>query len=237
MPLLTGRGGTVDFDTFFAKSCPEMLARAMLLARNRHDAEDAVQEAYVEALSRWDRISHYDNPGAWVYKLVRQRLWKSAKRWTRLRSLTEDDTRARVAVDGDPERFTEAVMALSALAGLPDRQRMVMVMHCLHRMEQQQIADELGLTRGAVAASIFKARRKLEKTLGLKETEVATAGNAITEPEAAAISSPAIPRQDPLAAWLDVLRSGLRHLTSDERSQRWLDRVHREAHARTGESQ
>lgn len=228
MPLLTGRGGTVDFDTFFAQSCPEMLARAMVLARNRHDAEDAVQEAYVEALSRWDRIAHYDNPGAWVYKLVRQRLWKSAQRWTRLRPLSVDDTSR--AAGGDPEQFTEAVMALSALAGLPDRQRMVMVMHCLHRMEQQQIADELGLTRGAVAASIFKARRKLEQTLGMKDTELPVSSATVP---AAAGSGPAIPRRDPLAAWMDELLAGLRQLASDEQ---WLDRVHREAHARANQT-
>jgi RNA polymerase sigma-70 factor (ECF subfamily) len=69
----------------------------------------------------------------------------------------------------DPERFAEAAAALRALGDLPDRQRMVLVMHC-----QQQIADELGLSRGAVAASIFKARRKLEKSLGLKDTELYT---------------------------------------------------------------
>lgn len=50
----------MDFDTFFADSWSDMLARALML-------------------SGWDRISGYDNPGAWVYKFVRQRLWKSAR--------------------------------------------------------------------------------------------------------------------------------------------------------------
>lgn len=157
----------MDFDTFFADSWSEMLARALVLSGSRHDAEDAVQEAYAEALSGWDRISGYDNPGAWVYKIVRQRLWKSARRWGRVGSA---DLTTWHATEGDPERFTEATMALAALITLPDRQRAVMVMHCLHQMDQQEIADELGLTRGTVAATIFKARRKLEKALGMKDT-------------------------------------------------------------------
>jgi RNA polymerase sigma factor (sigma-70 family) len=157
----------VDFDTFFADSWSDMLARALMLSNSRHDAEDAVQEAYAEALSGWDRISGYDNPGAWVYKIVRQRLWKSARRWGRVGSA---DLTTWHATEGDPERFTEATLALAALITLPDRQRAVMVMHCLHQMEQQEIADELGLSRGTVAATVFKARRKLEKALGMKNT-------------------------------------------------------------------
>jgi RNA polymerase sigma-70 factor (ECF subfamily) len=185
----------VDFDTFFADSWPGMLARAVMLSGSRHDAEDAVQEAYAEALSGWDRISHYDNPGAWVYRIVRQRLWKAAKRWGRVASA---DLSTWQATEGDPERFAEATQALAALTVLPDRQRMVMVMHCLHQMDQQQIADELGVARGTVAASIFKARRKLEKALGMKDTDLA----AVEKPGSAIVRSDAPTPADPLAVVL-----------------------------------
>lgn len=180
----------MDFDTFFADSWSDMLARALMLSGSRHDAEDAVQEAYAEALSGWDRISGYDNPGAWVYKVVRQRLWKSARRWRRVGSA---DLTTWHTTEGDPERFTEATAALAALIALPDRQRTVMVMHCLHQMDQQEIADELGLARGTVAATIFKARRKLEKALGMKNT---LAGRSVVR---------GAPPADPLA----VLLSGV----------------------------
>lgn len=220
----------MDFNTFFAQSCQEMLARALVLARSRHDAEDAVQEAYIEALTRWDRISGYENPGAWVYRIVRQRLWKSSKRWARVRSLGSDEATRRAA-HGDPELFTDAVQALSALAGLPDRQRMVMVMHCLHQMDQREIAEELGLTRGAVAATIFKARRKLEKALGIKDSEFTTElGSPVAQSR---IGGPAITRKrDPVAAYLDGALSRVRRFTSVQN----LDHILRGTHARTHES-
>jgi RNA polymerase sigma factor (sigma-70 family) len=204
----------MDFDAFFASSCAEMLARALVLSGSRHDAEDAVQEAYAEAWSGWDRISAYDNPGAWVYKIVRQRLWKASKRWRRLSPLSSADLTAWRATDGDPERFAEAATALAALAELPNRQRMVLVMHCLQQMGQQQIADELGLSRGAVAASIFKARRNLEKALGMKDTGLA----ALEGPGSSVAAVDAGPRgraiaggHDPLAAALEAVLSWLVH--------------------------
>lgn len=190
----------MDFDTFFADSWPGMLARAVMLSGSRHDAEDAVQEAYAEALSGWDRISHYDNPGAWVYRIVRQRLWKAAKRWGRVASA---DLTTWHATEGDPERFAEATQALAALTVLPDRQRTVMVMHCLHQMDQREIADELGLSRGTVASSIFKARRKLEKALGMKDTDLA----AVEKPGSAIARANVLTPADPMAAVLDAAMS------------------------------
>lgn len=200
----------MDFDAFFASSCAEMLAKALVLSGSQHDAEDAVQEAYAAAWSVWDRIRAYDNPGAWVYRVVRQRLWKSAKRWRRVRPLDTAEFAEVRATDGDPERFAEAAATLEAMGKLPDRQRMVLAMHCLGQMEQQQIAEELGLSRGAVAASIFKARRKLEKALGVKDTELATLESQ--RPSVVAVGTGG---QDPLVvavravvSWLAATRHG-----------------------------
>ena len=64
-----------DFAAFFASTCPGMIAKAILLSGHRQEAEDAVQEAYTEALRSWHRIGAYDSPEAWVYKVMRQRLW------------------------------------------------------------------------------------------------------------------------------------------------------------------
>ncbi len=52
------------FDSFYEVSFPGMLARALLIAGNREDAEDAVQEAYRAAWQVWDRIGDYDAPDA-----------------------------------------------------------------------------------------------------------------------------------------------------------------------------
>jgi RNA polymerase sigma factor (sigma-70 family) len=157
-----------DFRTFFERSCPSMLARALLIAGHRQDAEDAVQQAYVEALRRWERLGRYDSPDAWVYKIVKQRLWGAARRRTWLRPVGLEVSRPPTA---SPEQTAHARAVLATLATLPRRQRQVIVLHCLHGMTQQDIADELGITRSAVAGSVLKARRNLEKVLGMTSDE------------------------------------------------------------------
>jgi len=155
----------VAFDVFFAESSPRVLARALVLAANRHDAEDAVQDAYAEALRRWDRIGRYDAPEAWLHLVVRQRLWRASARWRRQTSLTTLELDAWRATSGDPEQAVLVGGVLAAVAALPRRQRTMLVMHCLQGMKQHEIADELRVRPNTVAASIFKARHALRRSL------------------------------------------------------------------------
>ncbi|WP_435612940.1 RNA polymerase sigma factor [Streptomyces sp. bgisy159] len=155
------------FDTFFARSFPGMTARALLLCGHPQDAEDAVQEAYAAAFSRWERLCHYDAPDAWVYRIVRQRLWAVARDRSRTRPAAPDSLQPPPAAG--VEQTVEARAVLTALARLPARQRTVLVLHCLEGMTQEAIADELGLTRGAVASSVFRARAKLTKAVGMSD--------------------------------------------------------------------
>ncbi|MEU0216555.1 sigma-70 family RNA polymerase sigma factor [Streptomyces sp. NPDC006265] len=164
-------GGTADggFAGFFERSYPGMLARALLLCGHRQDAEDAVQEGYAEAFRRWERLRAYDAPDAWVYRVVRQRLWAAGRRRARRRSA---ETRLpQPPPTASVEQTAEARAVLSALAGLPPRQRTVLVLHCLEGMTQAEIAEELGLRRGSVAAGVFRARRHLERGLGMVDDE------------------------------------------------------------------
>jgi RNA polymerase sigma factor (sigma-70 family) len=160
------KGMAEDFSAFFASTCPGMLAKAILLSGHRHEAEDAVQEAYTEALRSWHRIGAYDSPEAWVYKVMSQRLWAAARRASR-QVPSGVDLKVPARSQADPERSAEARAAIAALAALPGKMRFVMVMHCLNGMSQEEVARELGLARGTVAVYVHSARRLLEKALGL----------------------------------------------------------------------
>ncbi|KAA2261389.1 sigma-70 family RNA polymerase sigma factor [Solihabitans fulvus] len=162
--MTAGTVAPAGFREFFESSSPGMLARALALTGNRHDAEDAVQEAYAEALRRWDTVGGYDAPDAWVYLVVRQRCWKAARRWRRSSSLDSLEL-AAWRTNSSTERAAEALIALGALAALRGRQRMVMGLHLLHGMTSREIADELGMTDNAVRQSLLKARVRLSKEL------------------------------------------------------------------------
>ncbi|EFG04137.1 RNA polymerase sigma factor [Streptomyces clavuligerus] len=162
-------GRARDFETFFAGAQPRLLAQAIMLCGHREDAEDAVQEGFAEAYRAWDRISGYELPEAWVYRIAVQRLWKTYRRRRAGQDRLPD---LPVPVQAGPERAAEAREVLRLLAALPPRQRVTMVLFCLHGWSQQDIAEALRMTRGGVAANVSKARRTLKEALGMTDVEL-----------------------------------------------------------------
>jgi len=59
-----------DFEEFFAREYPGLLAMLTALTGHRTVAEDLAQEAMVKAHQRWSRISGYDKPAAWLRRVA-----------------------------------------------------------------------------------------------------------------------------------------------------------------------
>lgn len=153
----------VGFADFFKTTVSGMLARALVLSGHRSDAEDAVAEAYCEALARWERVSRYNSPEGWVHRVMRQRLRRLARRRARQVPVGLE---LPVPTHAGPERAAGVREVLCALAGLPPRQHLVMLLS-MAGLSPAQIAAELGVTRGTVGVHLFRARRALEQELGI----------------------------------------------------------------------
>jgi RNA polymerase sigma-70 factor (ECF subfamily) len=208
------KGAVREFSAFFASTGPGMVAKAVMLCGNRQEAEDAVQEAYTEALRYWHRIGAYDSPEAWVYKVMRQRLWAAARRASRQVPYGADLTMP-APVQAGTEQTAEARAVLAALGALPGTMRFVVVMHCLNGLTQEEVARELGLARGTVAVYLHSARRQLEKTLGMTSAEHAGQPLVRLAAQYSLFSVPDVPA-DPLARGLRAAETWLREGLEDD---------------------
>jgi RNA polymerase sigma factor (sigma-70 family) len=151
-----------DFDAFLTRTWSRMLARAVMYGGHRQNAEDALQEAYLQAWRNWP---HLHAPDAWLETTMRRRSTRNARRWWARWKRVELEVPAPAAASVEEE--TRAVAVLRTVGLLPPRQRAVLVMVCLEGLTYQQVADELGITTGAVGANLAKAREKLAVLLGL----------------------------------------------------------------------
>jgi len=131
-------------------------------------AEDAVQEALARAWERSERGEWIESLPAFVVTVARNLL---RDRFRRLLA----ERRARRELEGRIEErsavapSTERMDLTRALAGLPPRQREVVVYHYVLDLEVVEVARILGMPEGTVKSSLFRARRTLAAALDVHE--------------------------------------------------------------------
>jgi RNA polymerase sigma-70 factor, ECF subfamily len=169
MPSATGAAG---FDEFYGASSMRVVRYAYALTGNLADAQDLTQEAFARAWQRWGSVSGCDSPEAWVRRVVAN---LATSRWRRHRTATAA-TRDLAPASQMPEVGPDTVALVAGLRTLPDRQRLVLVLHYLADMPIAQIAAELGCPVGSVKAWLSRGRTALAAAISdQSDPEVADA--------------------------------------------------------------
>ncbi len=144
-----------ELEAFYAATYPRVIGMLALLTGSRAEAEELAQDAFVQLIPRWDRISRYDDPRAWVFTTARRMAtsrWRRAKVAARALPLlaAQQPREAR-----GPELSVEVADCLRGLS-MPHRE--VLVLHHALGMSVEDIAVELGVAPGTVKSRLSRAR-------------------------------------------------------------------------------
>lgn len=142
-----------NFPAFYVREYPLMLRAASLIVGDRHAAEDVVQEGFARAYARWNRVSGYDKPGAWL-RLVVVRL--------ALRHRSADVTVSASAEGQEaPIDYHDVEPVLVAVHALPRQERAVVVLHYLCDQPIAEVARVLRVRPGTVRVQLHRARAQV----------------------------------------------------------------------------
>lgn len=148
------------------------LARRML--RNTEDAEDAVQEIFVEV---WKNAERFDPDQAsettFVAMIARRRLIDKIRHVQRRISADSiEDVLAEPSTRDDKvlEINVEAREAAKAVNQLRPEQRQVLQLSIVHGLSHQEISDALGMPLGTVKTHARRGIIQVRETLGLGDT-------------------------------------------------------------------
>jgi RNA polymerase sigma-70 factor (ECF subfamily) len=152
----------ISFETFYRSEYRAMLAIALALASDSSSAEDLVQEAFISAHRRWDRVSQYDSPRAWVRRAV-------INRATSLRRRVAAEFRAVARVGppppAPPDLSAETAAVWKEVHKLPRRQQQAVALYYVGQLSMIEIADVMGCSNGAVKSHLHRARETLKDML------------------------------------------------------------------------
>jgi RNA polymerase sigma-70 factor (sigma-E family) len=149
----------LEYAWFFRAEFPMVLRTVFLILGDRGKAEDVTQEAFIQLLSHWKKISRYDRPDAWVRR-VAIRLAVKAQRRERMREVLERDT------SGPQGPKAPDVDLANALQHLPLKQRTCVLLFYYEDRPIAEIVDILGISEGAVKVHLHRARERLATLLG-----------------------------------------------------------------------
>ncbi len=162
-----------NFDAFYQSEYRALVGLAFALTGSATAAEELAQEAFVAAFKKWDRIRSYDDPPAWVRRVLvnRCRSW-GRRRTAEVRAMTRlrDRRQPLAMLDSHNDDFWAAVRSL------PARQAQVLALHYLEDMPVTEIAATLGLAAGSVKSHLHRGRNNVSAALGLTPDSQGLAG-------------------------------------------------------------
>lgn len=144
-----------------------LLRLAVLLVDDRATAEDIVQEAFISLHRTADRLR---DPDA-VLGYLRVCVTNAARSAVRRRQVARKHLHRSAVVIDEPPADTEVMLAadhqevLAALRRLPDRQREVLILRYWSDLSESQIAEALGISKGAVKSNASRGMRRLASLL------------------------------------------------------------------------
>ena len=156
-----------SFEGFYRREYASTVAIARGLLGQGAPAEDLAQECFVAAHRHWNRVSGYDDPKAWLRRVLVNRATSFHRR-----RLVEWRAMARLGVPDEvvPEISPQSTEVWDEVRRLPRRQAQVTVLHYVDQMTVDEIGAVLGCSPGAVKSHLFRARERLgERLAGLEE--------------------------------------------------------------------
>ena len=137
----------------------ELFRLCLVMLKNTHDAEDAVQDTLLSYLQRAPEFESRESERSWLLTVAANRCRDSLRRAKRHPSVSMDELTELGATD-------EHALVLDALMALPEKFRLVLTLHYVEGYSTSEIAGMIGRTPSAVKMRLQKGRRLLEGTLG-----------------------------------------------------------------------
>jgi RNA polymerase sigma-70 factor (ECF subfamily) len=150
-----------DFAALYQARFVDLTAQLYAFTGDALETQDLVQEAFIRAWKQWDRISRYDDPGAWVRRVA----WNLAMtRYKRLKIFRRVPDH-RAPPPRTPESGLDRLDLVVALRKLPQQIRRVVVLHYLADMSIADIVADLDVAEGTVKSWLRRGRAELATDL------------------------------------------------------------------------
>jgi RNA polymerase sigma-70 factor, ECF subfamily len=150
----------IRFDDLYSAEHQRLFGALCLITRDRSEAEDIGQEAFVRLFERWDRVASMTDPVGYLYR-VAMNIFRSRYRRARLAA-------RRVFVEHEPDPMSgieERDVVVRMLDLLNPKQRAALVLTAMLDYSSDEAGEILGMPGSSVRVLTTRARAVLRDTV------------------------------------------------------------------------
>jgi RNA polymerase sigma-70 factor (sigma-E family) len=158
------REASVSFEEFVQGCSPRLFRTALLLAgQDRGAAEDLLQLALERAYRHWGLVCRSGEPERYVRRILANAANDRWRRAVRRPERPLGPGEAGPVTEDQADAVAERDFLIRALAGLPPRQRTVLVLRYYNDLSEAEIAGVLGCSVGTVKSQASRGLARLRE--------------------------------------------------------------------------
>lgn len=169
------RGRTDAFERLFHLHGPKMKSIALNLMGNTHDAEDAVQEAFLKVYRGLGNFKGQSAFSTWVYRILVNACYDMRRRGLRqVDTVAPHEDSEEQPLDRAPAPAANHPLRMAlekCVVQLSEAQRVVFLLYEVEGFSHAEIGKMLGITEGASKNRLFEAKRELRRLLSARRSQ------------------------------------------------------------------
>lgn len=167
-----------NFDRVYEENYNKLYRLAYRLMGNKEEAEDTLQEAFLNAYSAYPKFNEKSEVSTWLYRIVVNCANKNMKKLKRLPvydiaeryNMTKDEffenLKSYESVENEVmvNSMREQCLQLF-LKCMPSKQRIAFVLKVLIDLPCEDVSQIMGISVGAVKTNIYRARLRMKENM------------------------------------------------------------------------
>jgi RNA polymerase sigma-70 factor (ECF subfamily) len=168
----------IDFDALYRSHYRRVFGLCLRLLGQPPQAEDAAQEVFVRAYRALESYDANQSFAGWVLSIASNHCIDLIRRRAKEPGLFDDPDTAIAGLESEAPAALEMLVDTeqgatirAAIAALPDKYRLPIVLAYYNEWSYDEIAAELDITRNHVGVLLLRARRLLRRELAASDEE------------------------------------------------------------------
>ena len=153
----------------YALLVPKLFALCLRYCKNREEAEEVLQEGFVQVFKSLKNFKHRGSFEGWVRKIMVYSAIQHYRSKTKMFSVVSIDIITNNKEDGTGAEEIISQLArkelLQMIQALPPAYRMVFNLHVFEGMKHREIAAQIGISEGTSKSNFFDAKIILQRAV------------------------------------------------------------------------